>query len=222
VRRMQTAIVLAASCAWLFAVSPAHAQSADKPNPEGMALMNAAKAGKPLWATFTTTMGKLVIELDSKAAPESVATFVGYATGGLAWKKNRMLTNAPLYDGTVFHRVIPGFLIQGGDPTGTSTGGPGQVTADESQLPSQKALHFKRGSVGLAHIPDAHGNGSQFFIVVGDAPWLDGRYTQIGQVVSGLDVADKISNAPRGPSDRPLQPVTLESVRLSERPPARK
>ena len=214
--------MLAAATMWLGGVHPARAEGAERPNPEGLALMHAARAGLPIWASLRTAKGQIVIELEPKKAPESTATFVGYATGGLAWKQKGALTNAPLYDGTVFHRVIPGYLIQGGDPTGTSTGGPGQTTADESQAPAQKALHFTRGTVGLAHIPDPRGNGSQFFILVADAPWLDGRYTQIGRVVAGMKVVDEIANAPRGPSDRPIDAVRLESVQVTEKPPARK
>ncbi|MBS2030206.1 MAG: peptidylprolyl isomerase [Deltaproteobacteria bacterium] len=189
------------------------------PNAQGVALMDKARAGKPLWATLETSSGKIVLELQTAAAPQSTAAFVGYATGGLVWQKNKQPSNAPLYDGTIFHRVIPGFAIQAGDPTGTGTGGPGATTPDESASPAQKALHFTKGTVGLSHVPDVNANGSQFFITLGDAPWLDGRFTQIGKVVAGQDVADAIGATPRGPNDRPLQPVTLKSVRISDKAP---
>jgi peptidyl-prolyl cis-trans isomerase A (cyclophilin A) len=205
----------------LFAGAPAFADEA-RVNPAGVAQMQLARAGKPLWATLQTSLGNIVVQLDSSAAPASVAAFVGFATGGAAWKEKGAMTTRPLYDGTIFHRVIPNFLVQAGDPTGTGTGGPGFTIADESQTAAQKALHFTRGTVGLAHVPDPNASGSQFFLLVGDAPWLDGRFTQIGHLVSGLEIADRISNAPRGPGDRPLEPIAIQSIRISDKPPAMK
>lgn len=186
-----------------------------------LALAAPVRAESPSkWATLETSRGQIVVELEPSSAPQSVEAFVGYATGTKPWTDaSGKLANRPLYDGTPFHRVIPGFVIQGGDPRGTGVGGPGQTTPDESQLPAQKALHFTRGVVGLSHLPDANANGSQFFILVGDAPWLDGRYTRIGHVVAGMDAADAIAHAPRGPSDRPLQPQVLKSLRIADRPP---
>jgi len=188
-------------------------------NAQGLVLVEKARAGKPLWATLDTADGKIVIELETAAAPASTAAFVGYATGGLVWQKGKLPSNAPLYDGTLFHRVIPGFAIQGGDPTGTGTGTGGPSTPDESEIPAQKALHFTKGTVGLSHVPDPKANGSQFFITIGDAPWLDGRFTQIGKVVAGQDVADAIGATPRGPNDRPLKDVILKSMHISDKAP---
>lgn len=203
----------------LVGVSARAAPAPAPAQPDGAAMVEAARAGKPLWATIETTKGPIVVELSSSAAPQSVAAFVGYATGALGWKERGQLVQRPLYPGTIFHRVIPGFGIQGGDPSGTGNGGPGQTTPDDTKLPAQQALHFTKGSVGMPHLPDASGNGSQFFILTGDAPWLDGRYTQLGRVISGLAVAEAIASAPRGPQDRPLQPVSITSIRITDRPP---
>jgi peptidyl-prolyl cis-trans isomerase A (cyclophilin A) len=180
-----------------------------------------ARAQTPTkWATLETDQGTIVIELEPASAPQSVDAFVGYAAGTKPWTDaSGLIAKRPLYDSTVFHRVIPGFVIQGGDPRGTGVGGPGQTTPDEAQLPQQKALHFTRGVVGLAHVPDPNANGSQFFILVGDAPWLEGRYTRIGHVVEGMANADKLAKTPRGPGDRPLQSLNLKSVRITDRPP---
>ncbi len=166
-----------------------------------------AKAGKLLYAVLDTDLGTLTVELDPRAAPQSVEAFVGAAAA----------SNHGVYDGLIFHRTIPGFLIQSGDPKGTGVGPPAFTVPDETQLPEQKALHFTLGSVGLAKGPG--GSGSQFFILVGDAPWLDGLCVRIGQVITGLDVANRIAAAPRGPLDRPLAPVVLKHVRILDRPP---
>jgi len=168
-----------------------------------------AKAGKLLYAVLDTDLGSITVELDAHAAPQSVDAFVGAVTA----------TNPGTYDGLVFHRTIPGFLIQGGDPKGTGVGPPAFTVPEETQLAEQKALHFTLGSVGLAKAPPPGGSGSQFFILVGDAPWLDGLYVRIGQVITGLDVANRIAAAPRGPLDRPLAPVVLRHVRILDRPP---
>ena len=160
-------------------------------------------------AIISTRHGDITLEFLPEVAPNHVKNFIELAKQGF-------------YDGTLFHRVIPDFMIQGGDPNSKNadkrlhgTGGSGKnVKAEFSKTP------HARGIVSMARSANPDSASSQFFIVVGDAPWLDGRYTQVGQVVSGLEVADAIADAPRGPADRPLQPVVLESMRISDKPPA--
>jgi cyclophilin family peptidyl-prolyl cis-trans isomerase len=147
-------------------------------------------------AVFNTSEGPIELELYPGDAPKTVANFERLAGEGF-------------YDGLIFHRVIPDFMIQGGCPQGTGTGGPGYTFEDEfNEHP------LARGSVAMANSgPDT--NGSQFFIVTAAAcPWLDGKHTVFGQVVSGQDVADRISQVERDPRDRPLESVVLESVQL--------
>ena len=154
-------------------------------------------------ATYTATMktseGTITIKLDPKQAPKTVNNFV-------------FLSKQGFYNGGTFHRVIPGFMIQGGDPTGTGSGGPGYQFADE--LPH--AGQYKIGSVAMANAgPDT--NGSQFFIVTGpNGVSLPPQYSLFGQVTSGQSVADAISNVPRDASDKPNTPVTIDSVTIAE------
>jgi cyclophilin family peptidyl-prolyl cis-trans isomerase len=147
-------------------------------------------------AVFNTSEGPIELELYPEDAPKTVANFERLAGEGF-------------YDGLIFHRVIPDFMIQGGCPQGTGTGGPGYTFEDESN-----EHPVARGSLAMANSgPDT--NGSQFFIVTAAAcPWLDGKHTVFGQVVSGQDVADRISHVERDPRDRPLESVVLESVQL--------
>jgi cyclophilin family peptidyl-prolyl cis-trans isomerase len=148
-------------------------------------------------AVLNTTEGSIELELYRDDAPTTVANFEKLAGEGF-------------YDGLIFHRVIPDFMIQGGCPQGTGTGGPGYTFEDEfNDHP------VERGSFAMANSgPDT--NGSQFFIVTAEAcPWLDGKHTVFGRVVSGQDVADRISLVERDPRDRPLEPVVVESVQLA-------
>ena len=147
-------------------------------------------------AVFKTTEGSIELELYPDDAPKTVANFEKLAGEGF-------------YDGLIFHRVIPDFMIQGGCPQGTGTGGPGYTFEDEFN-----DHRVERGSLAMANSgPDT--NGSQFFIVTADAcPWLDGKHTVFGRIVSGQDVADRISLVERDPRDRPVDPVVLESVTL--------
>src|SRR4249920_1936127 len=149
-------------------------------------------------ATFHTSEGPIVVELFPDDAPKTVANFTKLAGDGF-------------YDGLTFHRVIPDFMIQGGCPEGTGTGGPGYKFEDEFN--DHKVV---RGALAMANSgPDT--NGSQFFIVTAEAtPWLDGKHTVFGQVVSGQDVVDRISLVERDPGDRPLEPVVIESVDLGD------
>jgi cyclophilin family peptidyl-prolyl cis-trans isomerase len=149
-------------------------------------------------ATLHTSEGPIELELHSEDAPKTVENFVKLSRDGF-------------YEGVIFHRVIPDFMIQGGDPTGTGTGGPGYEFEDEfNQHP------VERGALAMANA-GPNTNGSQFFIVtVEAAPWLDGKHTVFGRVTSGMDVVDRISQADRGANDRPREPVTIERVELDD------
>jgi peptidyl-prolyl cis-trans isomerase A (cyclophilin A) len=178
-----------------------------------------ALAGQDLWATMKTSEGNIVVHLFSKDAPKTVANFVGLASGEKEWRdpRNQKLTTAHAYDKTIFHRVIPGFMIQGGDPTGTGTGEPGFVFADET---SNGRRFDKLGLLAMAN-RGAGTNGMQWFITVSTPNYLDGKHTIFGEVVSGYDVVDKISKVPTGADarDRPNTAVVLKSVELSDKPP---
>ena len=149
-------------------------------------------------ATMHTNHGAIELELFDEDAPKTVENFTKLARDGF-------------YNGVIFHRVIPDFMIQGGDPTGTGSGGPGYQFEDEAnQHP------VVRGALAMANA-GPNTNGSQFFIVTtGAAPWLDGKHTVFGQVTSGMDVADAISQVETGPGDRPREDVVIERVELSE------
>jgi peptidyl-prolyl cis-trans isomerase A (cyclophilin A) len=165
------------------------------------------------YATFETSQGTIVCRLFEKDAPVTVKNFIELAEGTREWThpSTRQKSKANLYDGTIFHRVIPNFMIQGGDPEGTGMGGPGYKFEDETKGSPHK--FDKPGKLAMANAgPDT--NGSQFFITVAPTPWLTGNHTIFGEVVEGQDVADKIAAAPRNRQDRPLQDVVLKSVRI--------
>jgi cyclophilin family peptidyl-prolyl cis-trans isomerase len=147
-------------------------------------------------ATIHTNHGAIELELHDADATNTVENF-------------RKLAGEGFYDGVIFHRVIPDFMIQGGDPTGTGSGGPGYQFEDEfNDHP------VARGALAMANA-GPNTNGSQFFIVTADAcPWLDGKHTVFGQVTSGMDVADAISQLETGPGDRPREDVVIERVEL--------
>jgi peptidyl-prolyl cis-trans isomerase A (cyclophilin A) len=171
-----------------------------------MAMIDEVRAGKELFATFKTSMGDIVVKLFSKDAPKTVENFVGLATGEKEWTDPRtgQKTNAPLYDGTVFHRVIPDFMIQGGDPLGQGIGGPGYKFEDEFQ----SGRRFdKPGLLAMANA-GPNTNGSQFFITEVPTGWLDNKHTIFGEVVKGFELVPKITRA--GNSK-----VTLEKVEIS-------
>ena len=152
-------------------------------------------------ATLQTNHGAIDVELYPNEAPKTVENFVKLARDGF-------------YDGLIFHRVIPDFMIQGGDPTGTGRGGPGYQFDDEIN-----PHKVDRGALAMANAgPDT--NGSQFFIVTADAcPWLDGKHTVFGRVTSGMDIADKISELPSGPDDKPRDDAVIERVVISDASP---
>jgi peptidyl-prolyl cis-trans isomerase A (cyclophilin A) len=155
-----------------------------------------------VFALFDTSAGKFKAKLYADKAPKTVENFTSLAEG--------TKTGKPFYDNLVFHRVIPDFMIQGGCPQGTGTGGPGYKFPDEFH-PSLK--HGKPGLLSMAN-SGPNTNGSQFFVTVAATPWLDNRHTIFGEVVEGYDVVEKISRSPRDGSDRPKQEVKLNSVAI--------
>ena len=178
----------------------------------GFAAETPEKKG-PLYATLKTSMGDIVIQLFDDKAPKTVANFVDLATGTKEWTdpKTREKVKRPLYNGTIFHRVIPGFMIQGGDPLGNGTGGPGYRFEDEFH-PDLK--HSKPGILSMAN-SGPNTNGSQFFITQKPAPWLDGKHSVFGEVVKGQNIVDAIINAPRDLRDRPMKDVVIQEVIFS-------
>ena len=147
-------------------------------------------------AKIETTVGTIEIELLDDAAPKTVENFVTLAKKGF-------------YDGVIFHRVVPGFVIQGGDPTGTGSGGPGYKFADEPVT-----MGYARGTVAMAN-SGPNTNGSQFFICLDDLPSLPPKYTIFGAVASGLATVDAIAKGATGPGDRPLEPVKMTRVTIA-------
>jgi peptidyl-prolyl cis-trans isomerase A (cyclophilin A) len=178
----------------------------------GFAAESPEKKG-PLYATLKTSMGDIVIQLFDDKAPKTVANFVDLATGTKEWTdpKTREKVKRPLYNGTIFHRVIPGFMIQGGDPLGNGTGGPGYRFEDEFH-PDLK--HSKPGILSMANA-GPNTNGSQFFIIQKPTPWLDGKHSVFGEVVKGQNTVDAILNVPRDLRDRPMKDVVIQEVIIS-------
>jgi peptidyl-prolyl cis-trans isomerase A (cyclophilin A) len=163
------------------------------------------------YAHFTTSEGKFTIQLFDGEAPRTVANFVGLAEGTKEWTDPRTGRKATggYYNGTIFHRVIADFMIQGGDPLGQGTGGPGYKFADEFH---PKRRHSKPGMLSMAN-SGPNTNGGQFFITLVPTPWLDDKHSVFGEVIEGMDVVKKIGSLPTSkPGDRPLKPITVESV----------
>ena len=163
------------------------------------------------YAVFNTTEGQIVCRLFEQEAPKTVANFVELAEGKREWTHpvSRQKSSNKLYDGTIFHRVIPDFMIQGGDPAGNGMGGPGYKFEDETKGSPHR--FDKRGKLAMANA-GPNTNGSQFFITVAGTDWLTGKHTIFGEVVEGQDIVDKISKVSRDRSDKPVKPVALESV----------
>ena len=163
-----------------------------------------------LTATMQTSEGTIVLRLFPDHAPKTVSNFVGLAEGTRDWTdpRTRSASTGKLYDGTIFHRVIPGFMIQGGDPLGTGTGGPGYKFGDEFH----PDLAFSRPYLLAMANAGPGTNGSQFFITTAPTPWLNGKHTIFGEVIEGADVVDRISEVKRQSNDRPVTDVVLESV----------
>jgi peptidyl-prolyl cis-trans isomerase A (cyclophilin A) len=165
-----------------------------------------------LTAQLRTNRGTITVRLFPDHAPKTVRNFVDLAQGTREWTdpRTRQRTQAKLYDGTIFHRVIPNFMIQGGDPLGTGTGGPGYKFADEIH----PDLRFDRPYLLAMANAGPGTNGSQFFITTVPTPHLNGRHTIFGEVIEGSDVVDQISKVATGPADRPVDDVVLESVQI--------
>jgi peptidyl-prolyl cis-trans isomerase A (cyclophilin A) len=164
------------------------------------------------YAHFTTNQGDFVVRLFDKDAPKTVENFTGLAEGTKAWKDpvtGESLTR-PFFDGLTFHRIIDGFMIQGGCPLGTGTGGPGYRFEDEFK-PTLR--HARAGILSMANA-GPNTNGSQFFITLGPTPHLDNRHSVFGEVVEGLDIVQKIGKVKTGRQDKPVDPVIVDKVRI--------
>jgi peptidyl-prolyl cis-trans isomerase A (cyclophilin A) len=179
-----------------------------------MGMMDEVQAGKELFAKFDTSEGVIVVKLYSKDAPKTVENFVGLATGEKDWTdpKTGEAAKRPLYDGTIFHRCIADFMIQGGDPLGRGTGGPGYKFADE--LGSRHRFD-KPGLLAMAN-SGPNTNGSQFFITVAATSWLNNKHTIFGEVVQGYEVVQRVANdVEKGPGDRPVKDVRINKLTIS-------
>jgi peptidyl-prolyl cis-trans isomerase A (cyclophilin A) len=164
------------------------------------------------YAKFETSEGTFTVRLFDKEAPNTVANFVGLAEGTKEWRdpSTGERKKAPFYDGVVFHRVIEGFMIQGGDRLGQGTGGPGYNFADEFH---PKLRHNKAGILSMANA-GPNTNGSQFFITLGPTPHLDNRHSVFGEVVEGMDIVRRIGSTPTGRNDRPVKAVTINTLTI--------
>ena len=167
------------------------------------------------YATFNTSEGNIVCRLFEKEAPKTVANFIDLAEGNREWThpSTGKKSKDRLYDGTVFHRVIPNFMIQGGDPQGTGTGGPGYKFEDETK--GSPHSFDKPGKLAMAN-SGPNTNGSQIFITVAATAWLTGNHTIFGEVVEGQDIAKKISEVPQNRQNQPTKDVVLNSVTIEK------
>ncbi|MCZ7585640.1 MAG: peptidylprolyl isomerase [Deltaproteobacteria bacterium] len=196
---MRTLIILAAVAAFVLVTS------------------NGARAealAKGLYAIFHTNQGDFTVALFPDKAPKTVENFVGLATGTKEYKdaKSGEKKKGHYYDGLTFHRVIPNFMIQGGCPLGTGTGGPGYQFADEFD---GSVKFSKPGLLAMANA-GPNTNGSQFFVTVKETPWLNGKHTIFGEVVSGYEIVEKISKVSTGAMDRPAKPVVIEKLEIKK------
>ncbi len=168
--------------------------------------------GKGLYAIFETSLGEMTVQLEEEKAPETVKNFVGLATGEKEYTdpKTGEKSHAPFFDGTVFHRIIKNFMIQGGDRLGQGTGGPGYRFKDEFHL---SLKHLGAGILSMAN-SGPNTNGSQFFITLVPTPWLDGKHAVFGKLVRGEDVLKTLGGVPTGSMDRPRDEVKLVRVKI--------
>jgi peptidyl-prolyl cis-trans isomerase A (cyclophilin A) len=183
-----------------------------------MGMIDDARAGTELYAKFDTSEGPIVCRLFSKDAPKTVENFVGLSTGEKPWTHpgtGEAMNGVSLYDGTIFHRCIANFMIQGGDPLGKGTGGPGYKFGDEFQSGRK---FDKPGLLAMANAGPGT-NGSQFFITVAATPWLNNKHTIFGEVTSGQDIIDRLANViPKGGGDRPKTDVVIRKLTISKSP----
>ena len=182
-------------------VAQAKPDPALQDNPDINQLLN-LKPNEKMYATIKTSLGDIKIQLFADKAPKTVANFVGLAEG--------TKTGKSLYAGTIFHRVIKDFMIQGGDPLGTGTGGPGYQFEDEID----PSLTFDAPGILAMANSGPNTNGSQFFITTVPTTWLNGKHTIFGRVSMGMDVVTKIENTPVGENDKPVTPVTIQSISI--------
>jgi peptidyl-prolyl cis-trans isomerase A (cyclophilin A) len=175
------------------------------------------KAGGKPYAKFETSEGNFTIELFEKDAPKTVSNFIGLAEGTKEWTDPRTgeKTKKPYYNGLIFHRVIANFMIQGGDPLGTGTGGPGFSIPDE--FGSSRKLD-KAGILAMANKGTPNTGGAQFFITLAPTTWLNGKHTVFGEVTEGIDVVEKIgSTRTSKPGDKPVKPIVIKSVTIERK-----
>jgi peptidyl-prolyl cis-trans isomerase A (cyclophilin A) len=168
--------------------------------------------GTPMYAIFETTQGTFKIKLFADKAPKTVENFVGLAEGTKEFTdpKTGKQTKRPFYDGLIFHRVIPNFMVQGGCPLGTGTGGPGYKFEDEI---ARDLKHDKPGKLSMANA-GPNTNGSQFFITVAATPWLDGKHAIFGEVSENYDLVKQISEVRTGANDKPAEPIIIKHVKI--------
>jgi peptidyl-prolyl cis-trans isomerase A (cyclophilin A) len=171
--------------------------------------------GTPMFAIFETNKGSFKIKLFAEEAPITVANFAELAEGTKEWlnPKTGKKEKKPFYDGLIFHRVIPNFMIQGGCPKGDGTGDPGYRFGDEF---SSKLSHNKPGLLSMANAGPGT-NGSQFFVTVAATPWLDGKHTIFGEVVEGMDLVHEISKVKTGMRDKPAEDVVIKSLKIERK-----
>ena len=176
----------------------------------------AKAAATNVYAHFTTSEGNFTVRLFEAEAPKTVANFIGLVQGTKEFTdpKTRTKAKRPYYNGTVFHRVIAGFMIQGGDPLGLGTGDPGYTFEDE--FTSNKKLD-KAGILAMAN-RGPNTKGSQFFITLAPTPWLDGKHTVFGEVTEGMSIIEKIGNTKTTkPGDKPVTPITVQTIKIERK-----
>jgi peptidyl-prolyl cis-trans isomerase A (cyclophilin A) len=177
----------------------------------------AKKSGGKPYAHFETSEGAFTVELFEKDAPKTVANFIGLAEGTKEWMDPKSLATVkkPYFDGLTFHRVIAGFMIQGGDPLGTGTGGPGFNIPDE--FGSGRKLD-KAGILAMANKGTPNSGSAQFFITLAPTEWLNGKHTVFGEVVDGMSVIEKIGRTKTTkPGDKPVVPIVIKSVKIERK-----
>ena len=181
----------------------------------GLNMTNASAALANTYAKFVTSKGTFTVKLFDKKAPKTVANFVGLAEGTKEWKdpKTGKMVKKPFYNGLTFHRVIDGFMIQGGCPLGTGTSGPGYRFEDEF---NGSLRHSKAGILSMANA-GPNTNGSQFFVTLGPTPHLNNKHSVFGEVVSGMDVVNSIGKVRTGRGNKPVTPVIMKQVKIEHK-----